>query len=599
MSFLGKGVKRRAALFTAGALIAFQALAVIGANVASASGTCTYNLATKVVTVSLDTGTATALSVDATTKAITLNGVACGSATTANTTSISVLGVPSTNEQLIIDNLTGASFPSTISWAIDLGTGAADALVFVLGNQVNALTLSDTTFTMNGAAGVTAGVESLSAVGGNKADTIDASAVTSDMTVGLAVPGTSCAVPASTGICGNDGDDVISDGHGDDTVDGGAGDDSISQGAAANGTDVLAGGAGSDTVDYGARTTSTIIDATAVNSSGADANGDGDATDVGDEQDTLALFETFITGSGNDTLTGGAGAETFVPGDGDDTIDGGGGIDTLDYSTSSAAVTIDVVGGTVAGQGSDTFTNVEGFTGSDFADTLIWDATTPVAFSGGGDVDTVDASAETANVTINLACLTLTAVCPPALANADVENAFGGSGDDLLGGNILQNHLVGNDGNDTLTGLGGNDKLEGDAGNDNFTGGDGADTVTFINSPAGVTADMSLGFATGEGQDSLNDNIEIVVGSQFKDDLTGGQSVFGGSVNFRLKGKGGNDNLTGSNGNDTVNGGKGNDKIRTGKGDDTLKGGKGKDTGWGGSGTDICTSIEKQHSCEA
>jgi len=180
-----------------------------------------------------------------------------------------------------------------------------------------------------------------------------------------------------------------------------------------------------------------------------------------------------------------------------------------------------------------------------------------------------------------------------------VENAFGGSGDDLLGGNILQNHLVGNDGNDTLTGLGGNDKLEGDAGNDNFTGGDGADTVTFINSPAGVTADMSLGFATGEGQDSLNDNIEIVVGSQFKDDLTGGQSVFGGSVNFRLKGKGGNDNLTGSNGNDTVNGGKGNDKIRTGKGDDTLKGGKGKDTGWGGSGTDICTSIEKQHSCEA
>lgn len=600
MSNLSKGVRRRAALVTTGALIAFQALSVIGANVASAAGTCNYNLATQAVSVSLTTGTTSVLSVATATGAITLDGVACGSATASNTTSISVLGTPSTNELLVIDNFTGSSFPATISWAIDLGTGAGDALVFLLGNKTNALTLTDATFTMNEAPGITAGVEALSVQGGTGDDTIDASAVTSDMSAGLPAPLNPACDPdgggaldsGDVGICGAAGDDVISDGHGNDSVYGGDDDDSVSQGAAANGTDALVGGAGSDTVDYGARTTATVIDATAALSSGQDANGDGDASDVGDERDTLVAFETYATGSGNDTLTGIGGApETFVPGDGDDTIDGGAGANALDYSSSSAAMTIDVGEGTAVGQGSDTFENINAFIGSDFDDLLIWDAVTPVAFQGGDGVDTVDASAETANVTIDLSSV------PFGGPNGDVENALGGSGNDLLIGNNLGNHLVGNDGNDTLSGNGGNDKLEGDAGNDNYSGGLGGDTLTFINSPAGITADVSLGFATGEGDDALANDIEIIVGSQFKDDLTGGENIAGASLNFRLKGKGGNDNLTGSNGNDTINGGKGNDKIRAGRGDDTLKGGKGKDKGWGGSGNDFCSSIEKEHSC--
>ncbi|MEM8811160.1 MAG: M10 family metallopeptidase C-terminal domain-containing protein [Pseudomonadota bacterium] len=54
-----------------------------------------------------------------------------------------------------------------------------------------------------------------------------------------------------------------------------------------------------------------------------------------------------------------------------------------------------------------------------------------------------------------------------------IENAYGGSGDDVITGNYANNHLKGNGGDDKLTGFGGNDILEGGSGNDwaNFSGG--------------------------------------------------------------------------------------------------------------------------------
>ena len=59
-----------------------------------------------------------------------------------------------------------------------------------------------------------------------------------------------------------------------------------------------------------------------------------------------------------------------------------------------------------------------------------------------------------------------------------IENATGGSGDDVLLGNSSANTLTGNDGNDVLIGRGGNDILRGGAGVDKVTGGDGLDVVT-------------------------------------------------------------------------------------------------------------------------
>lgn len=54
-----------------------------------------------------------------------------------------------------------------------------------------------------------------------------------------------------------------------------------------------------------------------------------------------------------------------------------------------------------------------------------------------------------------------------------IENASGGSGDDVLIGNSAANTLTGNAGNDTLLGRDGNDTLYGGAGNDVLNGGAG------------------------------------------------------------------------------------------------------------------------------
>jgi Ca2+-binding RTX toxin-like protein len=59
-----------------------------------------------------------------------------------------------------------------------------------------------------------------------------------------------------------------------------------------------------------------------------------------------------------------------------------------------------------------------------------------------------------------------------------IENATGGSGDDVLLGNSSANTLTGNDGDDALLGRGGNDILRGGAGVDTITGGDGLDVAT-------------------------------------------------------------------------------------------------------------------------
>ena len=59
-----------------------------------------------------------------------------------------------------------------------------------------------------------------------------------------------------------------------------------------------------------------------------------------------------------------------------------------------------------------------------------------------------------------------------------IENATGGSGNDVLIGNTANNVLSGNAGNDTLMGRGGNDRLIAGAGDDRVWGGDGLDVVS-------------------------------------------------------------------------------------------------------------------------
>jgi Ca2+-binding RTX toxin-like protein len=590
MSFLRRGKSRRAkssrALVTVFALVGFQALAIVGAGSALAVTDCTFNPATGGIQCTIDPGEGLELAVETTAADLDplapagailqrVNGgawEAIGSASNTNTTSVTVLGSNGSNEFFGVDNNVAAAntsgeFNTAITWAIDLGTGTSDFFQINAGEGDDEVVVADGTWTVNGGGGTILGMEFVQVFGNDGDDTIDGSALTTNVVIFA---------------FGNAGDDWIAPG-------------AAGTLPAANGPDFADGGVGTDQLSYGTRTTATVIDNTN-STSGHDANGDGDVLDVGDELDVQINFEVKETGSGADTLVGVAGVdETFIPGDGDDDItgNGAGDDDLLDYSSSSALVTIDPDAGTVTGQGTDTFTGITQFVGSDFDDVLLWDGTTTL-FEGGAGTDLVDASTSTTGQFIDLDTLD---GLPLATDPDSTENAIGGSANDTLLGNDLRNNLDGGDGDDTLSGFAGNDTLLGRAGNDTYSGGTGADKVSFRFSPNGVEVDASAGFASGEGDDSLGGDIEIFIGSNHNDNMTGGGGAV--AVNFRFVGRGGKDILTGSGSNDTLKGGRANDILRGAAGDDTLLGGPGKrDRGFGGSGVDVCRGTEREKGCE-
>jgi Ca2+-binding RTX toxin-like protein len=145
------------------------------------------------------------------------------------------------------------------------------------------------------------------------------------------------------------------------------------------------------------------------------------------------------------------------------------------------------------------------------------------------------------------------------------------------------------------------DFLQGGLGNDGFFGGLGADTVSFkaCECPdGGITLDVSLGFAEGEGNDSFFDYVEKVEGSKKADKLKTGPTGGGSSLNTWIRGFGGGDQIVGSDGNDQLAGGGGNDRIRMGAGDDDGVGGGGNDKFWGGGGVDSANGDAGKNTCK-
>ncbi len=108
----------------------------------------------------------------------------------------------------------------------------------------------------------------------------------------------------------------------------------------------------------------------------------------------------------------------------------------------------------------------------------IWDA---------GGIDTLDASAQSGDVVLRLeeGSLSEIGLRRTGIAfNAEIENATGGSGNDTIYGNDLDNVLRGGGGNDTLYGTIGSDTLNGENGNDtaNYNYSVNAFAFNFINS---------------------------------------------------------------------------------------------------------------------
>ena len=180
---------------------------------------------------------------------------------------------------------------------------------------------------------------------------------------------------------------------------------------------------------------------------------------------------------------------------------------------------------------------------------------------GGDGIDVASFADSAAGVTADLTIGTATGEGTDTLEA--VENLIGSSFDDTLTGDAVANVLSGGLGSDRLVGQGGDDAV---------SGGGGVDTVSFAGSAAGVTADLTVGTATGQGSDTLQ-AVENLVGSSFDDILTGDAAdnvLDGGLGADRLWGLGGKDNLVGAEGDDMLGGTENDDTVNGGAGSDTA-----------------------------
>jgi hypothetical protein len=542
-------------LVAVGALFAFQALALVGAQVASAAVvSCSFGTGTLTVNVS---GGTTAFSTDASGN-ITINGAVtdplCTSipatkATLTNTTAIAVTG-SANNETVSIDLLVhwGA-----INWTVDLGGGTDD--VTLDGSLATVATDLDT---VAGASGIDlnddddldvtlTNVESVTALGGDGDDYLCGSAGTTSVGGPIAIP---FNVDAGAGY-----DDVC----------GGSANDTLNVGGAADGAVDYLGFTGPITVDLTKATNQ--ITGTGVGS---------DTTDASD-----------VYGSqGNDTFTGGVDYNDFAGGPGDDKITCGTGGGLADFWDSAEAVTVDLVAGTATGNGNDTLKNCADVYGSDFNDMIAGARHQDNWIDAAAGLDWIDYSAYSTAVTVTLGEASVPPdndpTSTPNECDGDstecdsllhIENAMLGSGDDTFTGSVFNNVVQPGGGQNSLDGLG------------------GGDTLDYTGYEEGVTVNLAGGGTVGDSAVSF----ENVKGSKQADNITGG------TESNTIKSAGGNDNVKGGSGDDTLRLGGGNDTARGGSGDDDLYGAKGNDYLAGGGGTDLCKGgpgKDKTKGCE-
>jgi hypothetical protein len=303
----------------------------------------------------------------------------------------------------------------------------------------------------------------------------------------------------------------------------GSGNDIVTMGDGAVVSGVIDGGGGFDTLDYSAYTTGVTVNLLA-----GTATGTGGVTNV--HNVTGSPFNDTLTGDdagdvlsgngGQDVLAGGTGNDTFIVGATQaqgTTVSGGGGTDTLVAPDTSNIWNLTA---TNAGNvGNVTFTSVQNLTGGMGSETFVFGNGAGVTgvIDGGGGFDTLDYSAYTTGVTVNL--LAGTATGTGGLAN--VHNVTGGPANDTI---------TGDNADDVLSGNGGKDALVGGTGNDTFllgvtqalgttvTGGGGSDTLVGAN----LTNAWTL---TGAGAGNLNSKVTF----------TGIANLLGGSANDTFK----------------------------------------------------------------
>src|SRR5713226_6316204 len=281
--------------------------------------------------------------------------------------------------------------------------------------------------------------------------------------------------------------------------------------------------------------------------------------------DTIALDESngalpaaqLFGGAGNDTLTGGSGADQLFGGAGNDTLLGKGGNDLLFGGAGNDTL--------IGGTGDD---QVFGEAGND---RMIWNpGDGSDLFEGGDGTDTAEVNggnaSETFTITANGSRVRFDRVSPAPffLDIGTTENLVvnANGGDDIItAGNglagLIQLTIDGGAGNDTITGGDGNDVLIGGDGDDLINGGRGNDVAlmgagddTFVWNP-GDGSDVVEG---GAGTDTLvfngsnaGENIDISANggrTRLFRDVGNVTMDLNGVEKIQLNALGGADNIT-------------------------------------------------------
>lgn len=227
------------------------------------------------------------------------------------------------------------------------------------------------------------------------------------------------------------------------------------------------------------------------------------------------------------------------------------------------------------------FHSTSGIAAYDFTKNLdpiicIWDA---------GGTDTLDFSGFTAATRMDLRPGSFSDT-PEMTKNVSIaygtiiENAVGGSGNDVITGNSANNTIWGGAGHDWIGGGFGNDVLYGQLGNDTLYGSVGADTMYggsgndtyYVDDPNDAVRETS----STDGKDTLrvvslpNTMMSYTLPANVEDLIIEGQFIargFGNELNNTMSGNGAPNSLRGFAGDDTIYGSLG----------DTLYGGLGND----------------------
>jgi Ca2+-binding RTX toxin-like protein len=352
--------------------------------------------------------------------------------------------------------------------------------------------------TLDGADGVTNGIDTIDGKGGNDA------------------------------IYGLGGNDLITGGEGADHLDGGAGDDWAyyyfsSVGvmvSLASGTGLMGEAEGDTLVNierlWGSQHGDTLVGDGGVNWLWGDRGND-----------------ILKGGGGVDELHGDYGNDTLKGGGGADLISGGDGNDTAAYNESAEGVFVSLGGSsgyTASAYGGDAtgdrLGGIENLTGSEHEDDL-WGNNIPNTLHGLGGDDTLK-------------------------GYGSADRLWGGEGHDSLAGGEGDDILRGENGNDTINGGLGRDTMIGGHGNDIYYADNGNDTVTEAGGQGTDEVRASVSWILNEGADveilrTTNDNGTanlFLIGNDASNE------IIGNNGDNYLEGRGGNDTLVGRLGND-------------------------------------------------